>query len=57
MDFQLWIRQLLSDAVSRNKAHVVAEISPHVLKMLYEQGAPPLAEEVIAGIPSKQLRS
>jgi len=57
MDFQLWIRQLLSDAASRNKAYVVAELGPHTLRMLYEQGAPPSVEGLNVTIPAEQTNS
>ena len=46
MQFQVWLRLLLSDAVSKNMAYRVAELSPHALKALYEQGISPSVEAI-----------
>ena len=54
MDFQHWVRALLSDAASRNEAQIVAELAPHALRTLYEQGAAPSVEGIIAKAPSEQ---
>jgi hypothetical protein len=48
MLFQLWLRELLCDAVSRNMAHVVARLSPPVLRSLCEQGVSPTVDAIIA---------
>jgi len=47
MPFQLWLRDLLCDAVSRNLSHVVALLSPHVLRSLCEQGVSPTIESIL----------
>jgi len=57
VDFQLWIRQLLSDATSRNKAHVVADLDPHALRTLYDQGTPPSIEGLIAKTSAERSSS
>jgi len=54
MDFQLWVRELLSDAASRNKAQVVAELAPHTLRTLYDQGVPPTVEGLTIKTASEQ---
>src|ERR1700751_1636081 len=48
MFFELWLRDLLCDAVSRNMAHVVARVSPAVLRSLCERGVSPTVEAVFA---------
>ena len=47
MTFQLWVRALLCDATWENKPHVIARISPHVMRSLYEQGVKPTVKEVL----------
>jgi hypothetical protein len=48
MPFQVWLRDLLCDAVSRNLSHVVAGLSPHVLRSLCEEGVSPTIEAIVA---------
>lgn len=47
MTFQLWVRALLCDATWENKAHVIARISPHLMRSLYEQGVKPTIKDVL----------
>ena len=46
MSFQVWLRQLLCDAISANKAYIVARLSPHALRNLYDQGISPTVEAI-----------
>lgn len=46
VDFQVWIRALLSDATLRNKAHIVARLTPGTLRRFYERGVPPTVEGI-----------
>lgn len=48
MVFQVWIRDLLCDAVSRNMAHVVARMSPTDLRSLYEEDVNPAIDAILA---------
>ena len=48
MPFQLWLRDLLCDAVSRNMPHVVARLNPHDLRLLCEDGVSPTVEAILA---------
>ena len=47
MTFQLWVRALLCDATWENKAHVIAGISPHVMRSFYDQGVKPSIKEIL----------
>jgi len=46
VDYQVWIRALLSDAASKNKAYTIAALGPHTLRTLYDKGVPPTVELV-----------
>src|ERR1700751_4712369 len=48
MLFQAWIRDLLCDAVSRNRAHVIARMSPTDLRSLCEQDLSPSIDAILA---------
>jgi len=56
MLFQLWLGDLLCDAVSKNMAHVVALVSRSVLRSLCEQGISPTAEAIFAHYEAQQNR-
>ncbi|MGA9510200.1 MAG: hypothetical protein WBV55_16405 [Candidatus Sulfotelmatobacter sp.] len=46
MTFQVWLRELLADAIAQNKAHIVAVLGPHDLRQLHMEGAPPSIEAI-----------
>jgi hypothetical protein len=45
---QLWLSELLCEAIAMNMAHVVARLSPPVLGSLCEQGMTPTIEAILA---------
>jgi hypothetical protein len=48
MTFQVWLRELLADAIARNRAHIVALLGPSDLRQLYLEGAPPSIDAIFS---------
>jgi hypothetical protein len=55
MTFQVWLRELLADAIARNRAHIVALLGPSDLRQLYVEGAPPSIDAIFSNGTSVDL--
>jgi len=48
MLFQIWLRNLLHDAISKNRPDVIAQLNSQGLRVLFQQGVGPTIENVVA---------